>query len=565
MPASDRRRSRFRAPFVLKFLLTAAVVAAVFVFAAAPPRPLPAPPSAPPDGLTIAGAYHIHTTRSDGALDRDGVALAASRAGLRFAIFTDHGDGTRAPAPPEYVHGVLCIDGVEVSTDDGHFVALGLGAAPYPLGGDGEAVAEDVARLGGFGIAAHPFSARSELEWRDWRVPMDAVEWISADSEWRDESRARLGWALVGYLTRPPGALASLMDRPVATLARWDELAEARRIVALPAHDAHGGLGRDDGGRPGRRLHLPSYEAAFRTFSMRAILSAPLSGDAARDAAMVLAAIRQGSVFTVIDAIATPGSLDFRADSGGTMVPMGGTLPGNDTPAIFRVHAGVPSSATTVLLRNGGVVAQRDGGELELTASEAGSYRVEIRTAGAPGSPPVPWISSNPIFRFRTAPSGDAVAVPNDTATIPVMDCPWRTENSSGSTGVVSAGKPAIDFAYRLREPPPASQFVALVCDLRGASAFSAIAFTARASRPSRISVQLRFARDVGFRWRRSFYADGTGRDVRVPVDRMRPADGPGTMPVASRATSLLFVIDLTNAVPGAEGSFTLENIRLVR
>ena len=565
MPASDRRRSRSRAPFVLKVLLTAALVAAVLVYAAAPPPPQSATPSRPPDGRSVAGAYHIHTTRSDGALDREDVALAASRAGLKFAIFTDHGDATRGPAPPEYLHGVLCVDGVEVSSDDGHYVALGIGASPYPLGGEGEAVAEDVARLGGFGIAAHPSSPRGELEWRDWSVPLDALEWISADSEWRDESRPRLGWALVGYLMQPAGALASLMDLPVATLARWDELAAIRRVVSLPAHDAHGGLGREGGGRPGRRLHLPSYEATFRTFSMRATLSAPLTGDAARDSALLLAAIRQGSVFTVIDAIATPGSLDFRADSSGTTVPMGGTLPEGDAPATFRVQAAVPSSATTVLLRNGQVVAQREGGELEHTMGESGSYRVEIRAAGAPGSPPVPWISSNPIFRFRPAPPPAAVAPTDATATIPLMDGAWRTEISPGSSATVSAGTPPIEFAFRLREAPAASQFVALVRDLRGALDFSAVAFTARAAHPARVSVQLRFASDGGFRWRKSFYADGSGREVRIPVDRMHPADGPGARPPASRATSLLFVVDLTNAAPGTEGTLSLENVRLIQ
>ena len=58
------------------------------------------------------------------------------------------------------------MDGVEVSTNQGHYVALGCRAAPYPLGGDADAVAEDVARLGGFGIAAHPFSRRPELAWQ---------------------------------------------------------------------------------------------------------------------------------------------------------------------------------------------------------------------------------------------------------------------------------------------------------------------------------------------------------------------------------------------------------------
>ena len=64
--------------------------------------------------------------------------------------------------------GVLCIDAVEISTNAGHYIALGLGAAPYRLGGEASAVVEDVRRLGGFGIVAHPDSPRPALAWRDW-------------------------------------------------------------------------------------------------------------------------------------------------------------------------------------------------------------------------------------------------------------------------------------------------------------------------------------------------------------------------------------------------------------
>src|SRR5438309_410887 len=63
---------------------------------------------------TVPGAYHIHTTRSDGVGDKAAVAHAAASAGLKFIILTDHGDGTRPPDPPEYIESVLCLDAVEI-------------------------------------------------------------------------------------------------------------------------------------------------------------------------------------------------------------------------------------------------------------------------------------------------------------------------------------------------------------------------------------------------------------------------------------------------------------------
>jgi hypothetical protein len=562
MPASDRSRRRFRATFALKFLLTAALVAAVAFSATAPSRPRPTVPANPGDGRMVAGAYHIHTTRSDGALDRDAVARAAARAGLAFAIFTDHGDATRPSEPPAYLHGVLCIDGVEVSTNDGHYVGLGLEPAPYPLGGDGDAVAEDVARLGGFGIAAHPFSARRELAWRDWSIPLDALEWLNADSEWRDERRLPLGRAVIGYLVRPAGALASLLDRPVPTLAKWDELASSRRIVALPAHDAHGGLGNETGDRRGRTLHVPSYEATLRALSVRAILAEPPTGDPRRDAELVLAAIRQGAVFSVIDAIAAPGALDFRASAGGTVIPMGAVVPGSAGRATFSVRANVPVSARTVLLRNGQVIAEQNGGVLDHVAEDPGSYRVEIHVSGAPGTPPVPWLLSNPIFRFAPAASPPA---PDALAPVTVTAGEWRTENSVGSTSKATPEQGGVAFDYRLASGEPASQFAALVRDLAGPPPFVEMRFTVRASRPMRISTQLRFAQDGDRRWRKSFYADTVDRIVRIAVDQLRPADASGPRPAVSRASSLLFAIDLTNAGPAAEGRFAISDLSFVR
>ncbi len=136
---------------------------------------------------TIRGAYHIHTTTSDGTGTPDDVAAAAARAGLQFVILTDHGDATRTPTPPTYRSGVLCIDGVEISTTGGHYAALGLtAAAPYRLAGEPRDVVEDVRRLGGFGVAAHPDSPKRELQWTGWDTPFDGVEWLNEDTEWRD-------------------------------------------------------------------------------------------------------------------------------------------------------------------------------------------------------------------------------------------------------------------------------------------------------------------------------------------------------------------------------------------
>ena len=215
---------RFRIP-VLVLAAVVATVVAMLPPAARRTGPLPA--------STVRGAFHIHSSRSDGSGSVDEIAAAAFRAGLQFIILTDHGDGTREPDPPAYRGGVLTIDGVELNTTGGHYAAFGLPASPYPIAGTPADVIDDVHRLGGFGFAAHPGSPRPSLSWQDWQAPIDGLEWMNADSEWRDEPRLPMARALVTYLFRAPESMARLLDRPASVLRRWDELTAMRQVVGL--------------------------------------------------------------------------------------------------------------------------------------------------------------------------------------------------------------------------------------------------------------------------------------------------------------------------------------------
>ena len=164
---------------------------------------------------------------------------------------------------------MLLIEAVEVGTWGGHYVAIGAAPAPYPLGGEPRAVAEDVRRLGGLGIAAHPGSPKEDLRWRDWDARLDGVEWLNADSAWRGQS-ARLWRTALGYPWRPAAALTALVERPAFELEQWDRLAARQSAVGLAAHDAHARLGLRGVGEPYDgwvALKVPDYAPLFASFT----------------------------------------------------------------------------------------------------------------------------------------------------------------------------------------------------------------------------------------------------------------------------------------------------------
>jgi hypothetical protein len=512
-------------------LTTAAGLAAVFSFVTLtlPPRTLRIGLDAVDPGLkthTVSGAFHIHTSRSDGAGTKQDVAAAAARSGLKFVVLTDHGDATRPLDPPEYIGGVLCLDGVEISTNGGHYAAIDMQPAPYPLGGEPSAVVEDVRRLGGFGVAAHPDHVKKELAWTDWSAPFDGIEWINGAAEWSDESRFRPARVVFDYLLRPGPALASLLDRPVATMERWDALEKRHRnVVALAAVDAHGSAQLRNEGIQGFGVG-PSYEASFRSMSNRVLLERPLTSDVAADARLVVDAIRAGRLYSVIDAISPDVVLSLSDDPG------------------FAAASPLPAGARA------------------WTFEQGRRRRIEVHMPSAPGNPPVPWVVSN-----WTGPREPAVIeepLYSETVALPTTS-EWRVEKDPGSSGRVSAAGEVIALEYKLRSDERASQFVAAAADVHVETGFNALRFRGRATHPMRVSVQLRFSPD-GSRWTRSVYLEAGERDLEIPVSSMVPAErASAAMPALTSIQSILFVVDLVNARPGDGGSFSISNLQAVR
>jgi hypothetical protein len=540
---------------------------ALFVFLTLPPRPIRLDATANPN--IVAGAYHVHTSRSDGTKPVEEIAAAAARAGLKFVVFTDHGDATRPPDPPAYHHGVLCLDAVEISTDAGHLVALGLDrAAPYPLAGDPEDVIEDVHRLGGRAIVAHPDSPDVRLRWRRSDVRYDGIEWLNADSEWRDDPTGRLFASTARAIVRPTATIVSLFGRPDTTLRRWDSMAASRSVPGLAAVDAHGGvlLGEDRGDRRGWTLAWPSYEATFRALSQHVLLEAPLTGQAAPDGAAILSALLSGRTYSVIDGYATPATLKFEAEQGDRRVGIGGDLPEAGLSTTFVASVSGAPGIRLVLIHNGAEIASGQGSLRHTSVALPGAYRVEAHFPGGLA----PWIVSNHI---GIGPREVEIAAPAATRPPPEelvqlpADNGWRTERSNDSEAAVGAlADGTLTFTYRLGPSRETGPYAAIVrpVDRDRERGFDRIVLTGRASRPVRMSVQVRLPVGAdGLRFRKSVYLDDTPRTVIVRLQDMQPVGATTQRPIVAAVQEMLMVLDTINSAPGSAGTISLSYVGL--
>jgi hypothetical protein len=575
----------------LKRLITAvvalaAIAAGVVSLALPPARSVLSPPFA--DG-TIPGVLHIHSTRSDGRGTLDDIARAAADAGLKFIVVTDHGDGTRTPDPPVYKDGVLCMDAVEISTADGHYIALGMPKAPYPLAGEARDVVEDVKRLGGFGVVAHPDSPKSELAWREWTAPFDGIEFVNPDTSWRQQIAPAfegqmmrptrlLASRIVSYPVRPAESIASLIQ-PTRILERWADLARRRPVVIVAGADAHARIGlrlADSTEMAGLSLPIPSYDASFRSLSVRVRPETALTGDASADAALVLRAIRDGHLYTAIDGIATPPAFELTAANGAGMARAGDRLPAGG-PVALRVRSNAPASFVTAIW-NGTTLLSGGHHEQDFSVTApggAGVYRVEIRS---PAPLAAPWITSNPIYVGLPASPPDGTQRPQASQQQSLIDATartnWRVEHDATSLAAVdllatAPGPNGITgsqarFRFGLATGAAAGQYAALVVDLvNGLGLNDRVTFTARAERPMRLSVQVRSDRG---RWQRSVYVDTVDQARTVYVDDLMPAGGVGTdKPPRAEIRNILFVVDAVNTKPGTSGRVWIVEPRLER
>ncbi len=129
------------------------------------------------------GDLHVHSVHSDGRDALPEVLDAAREAGLDFFASTEHNTSSAALEWGRHVpDDFLVVNGEEVTTRGGHWLALGVPAGAWVdwryrvQDGAFPTHAARVRELGGMVVAAHPFSPFSGTTWTFGYDDVDAME-----------------------------------------------------------------------------------------------------------------------------------------------------------------------------------------------------------------------------------------------------------------------------------------------------------------------------------------------------------------------------------------------------
>lgn len=563
-----RRLARFRGRFARKIvgpvLLLSLLLAGITVVPALRFRPLDNRNPLPPPYSK--GVFHVHSVFSDGGGDVEEITASAAAVGLDFVVLTDHGTPNReAASATRWVNDVLVVGGSELTLEHAHLSAAGFPKPGYRFPPEPQQSIDEVRRGGGASFIAHPFFRWNG--WTDWSVENHTgIELLNAHtlgSRWRLASAA----LVPRYFVRPAYAMLTTLEYPEDTVAAWEAMNRRGRYSGIFALDAHARLSMGFG----NYVHVPTYAEAFALLNVYVKRGSALGDDAAAAAASIVAALRAGSFFNCVEAIAPCNGFDafFKADDG-RLLEMG---------AASAEHAGrlvisLPFAfATDVVVRRDGEVfrrfERRADEVLEVPITTPGVYRVEVFAADSPFDE-LPWIMGNPFFLVerqpRTAPPlptmRQAVA---DGGDFFQLECGPPSECSLVPAGA-GEGPPVTAMRYALPEDPGAGDFSAALANRapRSFEGFSGLALRVRAEQRAWYWLMFRTGSGRDEIWyRHSFAADREWSTVAVPFEEFRVHHGSRRPPELADVSSVFVSIDNQIAYPGASGTLFIGELGL--
>ena len=416
------------------------------------------------------GAFHVHSTLSDGLGSLEEIASQARDARVAFLLMSDHGAPHVATAGSTTVNGVRFVGGSEVGLPEGRLIVSGAQSLPrYALPSYPPAAARDIREWGGMAVLAYPDDSRYRWSYWDDDFLPDGIEVLNLTSYLRAGSVWRvLTWAGFSLFNRH--YFVSGLESPAYALSRWDELLSRSYVVGFYASNAHGGFHLGDS----VSVPIPSYRMSLGFVGL---------GINHRYRDQPERAVRAGDFFSVVRGAGEPEQFEFER--------------GSDGRIRVTVEAAEELSTRVVLKKDGLVVAKTRDGNLVYQPGR-GVYRAEVYLeAHRMLAADVPWILSNPIGVDVAYPTPPSDALPCTPRTALALD-EFRIESdgdSNASIELTPSGPLTLSYYWSQATAESPERWVALALrrslDL---SATTGVYIDARAPEPMRYQIEVRSA-----------------------------------------------------------------------
>ena len=545
------------------------------------------------------GAIHAHSTHSDGAGSVEELIEAAQEVGLDFLILSDHNPlGNKARPQGGWYDGLLLIVGEEISTYDGHILAVGVPPHSYQLAPGARSAVTDIGELGGWGWIAHPF--HPEDPWTAGWAGLEGIEVINLAEAWALTPVARRLAIAAAYPFNSDYALLRMLSSGLPSLALWDsrislsprnETRWPRPLVGIGAADAHGPIAWP--------FPLPRYADAMAAVQTIVWLdNPPVSGPYDAEGAL-LDALRQGRAAAVLSAIGDAGGFVYDAHSPASdlLARSGDMAPWEEGPWTLRASVDVTGDVSIVCLRDGMPVHTELGTALEYIADEPGTYRIEVRRLDGPQVSPAgntPWILSNPIYLWPRAARRAAVL-----HRVPPLPAPrasdrlhswrrWRVEGSADVSSELNTEGERPEWRFELPAVVADETYAALAWRPRAAADWSrrnGLVLQLEAAEAMRLLVEIRAETASGdtvswynsvklddeqrrlalpwFQWRQRYADPRTASRLRSGYG-LRALSGSGPTPEDLRRVTGLFLIVTPEILePGSNEEVTVREVSL--
>jgi len=256
-------------------------------------------------------------------------------------------------------------------------------------------VIDAVNRQGGLGFLAHPFELGSPLHdgghafnWTRWDASgYTGICIWNFSSIWKGNAQNHLKALYYYYNMRAPN-----LDPLPDTIAKWDELLQTRKVVAIGGSDNHGAKVKALFGLI--RGKIFDYEYAFRAVNTHILLKNELPKDfgAARQA--IYSALRRGNCFVACSLFEDPRGFRFYAETKNGIANMGEEVSLADSPTLI-VRS--PARAHIRFIHSGRIVKSELSTASSYKPSSPGPYRAELHLPRSKGKTRA-WIYSNTIY-----------------------------------------------------------------------------------------------------------------------------------------------------------------------